>query len=189
MATSLVGRKAPLFKSAAVINGQEIIEDFSLEQFLGQKHVVLFFYPKDFSSVCQTELIAFQEKLAEFEKRHVAVVSVSTDSEQAHLAWLQLDKTQGGVKGIRFPMVADTNKTISINFGCLAADYYSKEDGTLDATGEMITHNALYLIDKDGKVRHQLVNDLSISRNIDETLRVVDALQYFELKGEIYPFN
>jgi peroxiredoxin 2/4 len=189
MATSLVGRKAPLFKATAVINGQEMIDDFSLEQYLGQKHVILFFYPKDFSFACATELHAFQEKLAEFEKRNVAVVSISTDTEQSHWAWLQLEKEQGGIKGITYPMVADTNKTIAINFGCLAADYYSKEDGTLEATGEMVAYCALYLIDKDGKVRHQLVNDLSLGRNVDEALRVVDALQYFETKGEIFHAN
>jgi peroxiredoxin 2/4 len=186
MATSLVGRKAPLFKAAAVINGQEIIEDFSLEQYLGQKYVVLFFYPKDFTLVSSNELYAFQEKLAEFEKRKVAVVSVSTDTEQSHWGWLQLDKTQGGINGINYPIVADTNKTISINFGCLAADYYSKEDGTLEATGEMVAYRAIYIIDKDGRVRHQQVNDLSLSRNADETLRVIDALQYFETKGEVH---
>jgi peroxiredoxin 2/4 len=189
MATSLVGRKAPLFKAAAVINGQEIIEDFSLEQYLGQKEVVLFFYPKNFAFVSSTELHAFQEKLAEFEKRKVAVVAVSVDTEQSHWAWIQIDKTQGGANGITYPMVADTNKTISINFGCLAADYYSKEDGTLEATGEMVAHRALYLIDKDGKVRHQQVNDLSLSRNVEEVLRIVDALQYFETKGEVSTAN
>jgi peroxiredoxin 2/4 len=189
MATSLVGRKAPLFKAAAVINGEEIVEDFSLEQYLGQKHVVLFFYPKDFSAVCPKELHAFQEKLAEFEKRNVALVAASTDTEHSHWGWLQLDKEKGGIKGITYPIIADTNKTIAINYGCLAADYYSKEDGTLDATGEMVAYRALYLIDKDGKVRHQLVNDLSLVRNVDEVLRLIDALQHFELKGEVCPAN
>jgi peroxiredoxin 2/4 len=185
MATSLVGRKAPLFKAAAVLNGEEIVEDFSLEQYLGQKHVVLFFYPKDFSFVCPTELHAFQEKLAEFEQRNVALVAASTDSEQSHWGWLQLNKEQGGIKGITYPIIADTNKTIAINFGCLAADYYSKEDGTLDATGEMVAYNALYIIDKEGRVRHQLVNDLSLGRNVNEILRMIDALHYFETKGEV----
>jgi peroxiredoxin 2/4 len=189
MATSLVGRKAPLFKAAAVINGEEIVEDFSLEQHLGQKHVVLLFYSKDFTVVCSSELHAFQEKLTEFEKRNVAVVAASTDTEQSHRGWLRLDKKEGGIKGVTYPIIADTNKTIAINFGCLSADYYSKEDGTLDATGEMVAYNALYLIDKDGKIRHQLVNDLSLGRNVNEVLRIVDALQYFETKGEISPAN
>ncbi len=186
MATSLVGRKAPLFKTAAVINGGEIIEDFSLEQHLGQKHVLLFFYPKDFSVDCTIEMHAFQEKLELFNQLNVAVVAVSTDTEQSHLSWLKLDKIDGGIKGITYPLVADTNKTVAINFGCLAADYYSKEDGSLEATGEMIAHRALYLIDKDGRVRHQLVNDSPLLRNVDEALRVANAMQYFETHGEIY---
>jgi peroxiredoxin 2/4 len=185
MATSLVGRKAPLFKALANINGREIVEDFSFEQYLGHKYVVFFFYPKDFAFTNSQELYAFQEKIAEFEKRNVVLIAASTDTEQSHHVWLQLDKEQGGIKGITYPIIADTNKTIAINYGCLAADYYSKEDGTLDATGEMIAHRALYLIDKDGIVRHQVVNDLPLGRNVDEILRVIDALQYFETKGEI----
>ena len=96
----LVGKKAPNFKAAAVINGEEIVEDFSLEQYLGKKQVILFFYPKDFTFVCPTELHAFQEKLAEFEKRDVAIVGVSTDTEQSHWGWLQVPKNHGGIQGI-----------------------------------------------------------------------------------------
>jgi peroxiredoxin 2/4 len=189
MATTLVGRNAPNFKATAIINGSDIVEDFSLEQYLGQKYVLLFFYPKDFTFVCPTELHAFQEKLAEFEKRNVAVVAASTDTEYTHWGWLQINKEDGGIKGITYPLVADTNKTIAMNYGCLAGEYYSKEDGTLGATGEMIAYRALYLIDKDGKVRHQLVNDLPLGRNVDEALRMVDALQYYETKGEVCPAN
>jgi peroxiredoxin (alkyl hydroperoxide reductase subunit C) len=111
---ALVGKKAPLFKASAVINGEEIVDNFSLEQYIGKKHVVFFFYPKDFTFVCPTELHAFQEKLGEFEKRGVAIVAC-TDTEQSHWGWLQLDKKQGGIKGITYPLVADTTKIISIN--------------------------------------------------------------------------
>jgi len=120
---SLVAKKAPEFTAAAVINGDEIVENFSLKQYLGKKHVVFFFYPKDFTFVCPTELHAFQEKLAEFEKRNVAVVACSTDTEQSHWGWLQMSKEQGGIQGITYPIVADTDKTIAANFGTLFGDY------------------------------------------------------------------
>ncbi len=186
---ALVGKKAPSFKAAAVINGEEIVEDFSLDQYLGKKHVVFFFYPKDFTFVCPTELHAFQEKLGEFEKRGVAVVGCSTDTEQSHWGWLQLDKDKGGIKGITYPIVADTTKIISINFDTLSGDYDVDDKGNLIATGEMIAFRGLFLIDKEGVVRHQLINDLPLGRNVEEALRMVDALQYFEQKGEVCPAN
>lgn len=185
----LVGKPAPAFTAQAVINGEEIIEDFSLEQYLGNKHVVLFFYPKDFTFVCPTELHAFQEKLAEFEKRNVAVVACSTDTEQSHWGWLQVPKANGGIQGITYPLVADTTKTISLNYGILFGDYDFNEDGEMTTTGPMIAFRALFLIDKEGIVRHQLVNDLPLGRNVDEALRMVDALQYFEENGEVCPAN
>src|SRR5690606_23905219 len=121
--TTLVGKKAPVFKAGAVIKGGEIVENFSLEQFIGKKHVVFFFYPKDFTFVCPTELHAFQEQLKEFEARNCAVVACSTDTEESHWGWLQMDKKNGGIKGITYPIVADTTKTISLSFGTLAGDY------------------------------------------------------------------
>jgi peroxiredoxin (alkyl hydroperoxide reductase subunit C) len=185
----LVGKPAPAFTAQAVINGEEIIEDFSLEQYLGNKHVVLFFYPKDFTFVCPTELHAFQEKLAEFEQRNVAVVACSTDTEQSHWGWLQVPKAHGGIQGITYPLVADTTKTISLNYGILFGDYDFNEDGEMTTTGPMIAFRALFVIDKEGIVRHQLVNDLPLGRNVDEALRIVDALQYFEENGEVCPAN
>jgi peroxiredoxin (alkyl hydroperoxide reductase subunit C) len=187
--SSLVGKKAPSFKASAVINGEEIVENFSLEQYLGKKHVIFFFYPKDFTFVCPTELHAFQEKLTEFEKRNVAIVGCSTDTEQSHWGWLQVDKKNGGIKGITYPIVADTTKIISLNYGTLSGDYDVDDAGSLVATGPMIAFRGLYLIDKTGVVRHQLINDLPLGRNTDEALRMVDALQYFEEKGEVCPAN
>ncbi len=186
---ALVGKKAPSFKASAVINGEEIVEDFSLDQYLGKKHVVFFFYPKDFTFVCPTELHAFQEKLAEFESRGCAVVGCSTDTEQSHWGWLQLDKKQGGIKGVTYPIVADTTKVISLNFDTLFGDYDVNDNGDIIATGPMIAFRGLFLIDKEGTVRHQLINDLPLGRNVDEALRMVDALQYFETKGEVCPAN
>ena len=185
----LVGRKAPQFKAAAVLNGTEIVEEFSLDQYLGKKHVVLFFYPKDFTFVCPSELHAFQEAAAEFESRNVAVVAVSTDTEQSHWGWLQMEKNDGGIKGVKYPVVADTNKTISKNYDVLTGDYFYNDNDQLEATGELIAYRGLFLIDKEGIVRHQLVNDLPLGRNVDEALRMVDALQFFEENGEVCPAN
>lgn len=185
----LVGKAAPLFNAQAVINGEEIVDDFSLEQFLGKKHVLLFFYPKDFTFVCPTELHAFQEKLAEFEKRNVAVIACSTDTEQSHWGWLQVPKDHGGIKGITYPIIADTTKTISLNYGILDGDYDYNEDGELIATGSMVAFRAVFLIDKEGIVQHQLVNSDALGRSVDEALRVVDALQYSEEHGQVCPAN
>ena len=185
----LVGRKAPAFTAKAVINGEEIVDDFSLKQYLGKKHVILFFYPKDFTFVCPTELHAFQEKLAEFDKRNTAVVACSTDTEQSHWGWLQLPKDKGGIAGITYPIVADTNKTISANFDVLNGKYFYDENDEMQATDELIAYRSLFLIDKDGIVKHQLVNDIPLGRNIDEALRVIDALQFYETKGEVCPAN
>ena len=184
----LVGKKAPEFKAQAVVNGGEFVDNFSLEQFNG-KHVILFFYPKDFTFVCPTELHAFQDKLAEFEDRNTVVVAVSTDSEQSHWGWLQIPKNQGGIKGITYPLVADTNKTIATNYDVLAGDYFYDENDMLQAQGELIAYRGLFLIDKEGIVRHQVVNDLPLGRNVNEALRMIDALQFVEENGEVCPAN
>lgn len=151
--------------------------------------MIFFFYPKDFTFVCPTELHAFQEKLAEFEKRNVAVVACSTDTEQSHWGWLQVPKAQGGIQGVKYPIVADTTKTISMNFDALFGEYEVDENNQLVANGPMIAFRALYLIDKNGVVRHQLINDLPLGRNVEEALRVVDALQFNEENGEVCPAN
>lgn len=186
---ALVGKKAPSFKAQAVVNGGEIVADFSLDQYLGKKHVIFFFYPKDFTFVCPTELHAFQEKLAEFEKRNVAVVACSTDTEQSHWGWLQMPKDRGGIQGVKYPVVADTTKTISASFEVMAGGYKTGANGELTADGPMIAFRGLYLIDRNGIVRHQLVNDFPLGRNVDEALRMVDALQFFEANGEVCPAN
>ena len=185
----LVGKKAPSFKASAVVNGGTIVNDFSLDQYLGKKYVLLFFYPKDFTFVCPTELHAFQEKLAEFEKRNTVVVACSTDTEQSHWGWLQMDKKHGGIKGITYPVIADTTKTIAANYDVLTGEYYTNDEGELCATNSMISYRGLFLIDKAGLVRHQLVNDLPLGRNVDEAIRVVDALQFNEHNGEVCPAN
>lgn len=186
---TLVGRKAPHFSAPAVLDGGEIVENFSLDQFIGKKYVVFFFYPKDFTFVCPTELHAFQEKMAEFEKRDVAVVACSTDTAESHYSWLQMARENGGIKGVKYPVIADADKTISTNYGVLAGEYDYNENGELIADGPMIAYRGLFLIDKEGTVHHQLVNNFPLGRNVDEAIRMVDALRHFEAKGEVCPAN
>ncbi|MES2588523.1 MAG: peroxiredoxin [Bacteroidota bacterium] len=185
----LVGKKAPSFKAAAVINGLEIVKDFSLDQYIGKNHVVFFFYPKDFTFVCPSELHAFQAKLAQFEERGVKLVACSTDTEESHWAWLQTPKNKGGIEGVKYPIVADTSKTISEAFGVLDGSYDYDMDGNLVATGDMIAYRGLFLINKEGVVMHQVVNFFPLGRSVDETLRMVDALQFNEENGEVCPAN
>ena len=187
---SLVGRKAPVFNTAAVINGEEIVENFSLTQYLGKSHVIFFFYPLDFTFVCPTEILAFQEKLSEFKKLGTEVVGCSVDSKHTHWAWLQTPKDKGGIQGVVYPLVADLSKTIAMNYGVLAGDYEFDEEGNHAFTGgDAVAYRGLFLIDKDGVVRHELINDLPLGRNVDEALRMVKALQHLEKHGEVCPAN
>ena len=186
---TLIGKKAPGFTAAAVVKGNQIVEDFSLEQFVGKQEVVFFFYPLDFTFVCPTELLSFQEKLAEFEKRNVAVVGCSVDSEYSHFAWLNTEKNKGGIKGVTYPLVADLSKTIAENYGVLASEYDYDEEGNATSSGAPVAYRGLFLIDKRGTVRHSVVNDLPLGRSVDEAIRMVDALQHFEENGEVCPAN
>lgn len=185
----LVGKKAPSFSEKAVINGSDIIESFSLEQFKGKKYVVFYFYPEDFTFVCPTEILAFQEKIKEFESRDTVVVGCSTDSANAHWTWLQTEQKNGGIKGVKYPLVSDISKTIAENYDVLAGEYdYDEEDNAV-FVGDARAYRGLFLIDKEGTVRHQLVNDMPLGRNVDEVLRMIDALQFHEENGEVCPAN
>ncbi|WP_298064674.1 peroxiredoxin [uncultured Rikenella sp.] len=185
----LVGRKAPIFNAAAVVNGGEIVQEFSLEQYLGEKYVLFFFYPADFSAVCPIELLAFQELAEEFDKRNVAVVGCSGDSHFVHQKFLSTPVNQGGIEGVKYPLVADPSKTIMQNYDVLAGDYLYNEEGEVTFQGAAMAYRASFLIDKEGIVRHELVNDLPLSRSTEETLRMIDALQHFEEYGEACPIN
>jgi peroxiredoxin (alkyl hydroperoxide reductase subunit C) len=185
----LVGGLAPSFKANAIVNGGESVQDFSLDQFLNKKYIVLFFYPKDFTFVCPSELHAFQTKLAEFEKRNCVVVGCSTDTAETHWGWLQVPKEKGGIKGITYPLIADSDKLISDAYDVLNGEYDYNEEGELVATGSMIAYRGLFLIDKEGVVQHQLVNNLPLGRNVDEAIRILDALQFHESHGEVCPAN
>lgn len=185
----LVGKKAPYFNAKAVVNGGEIVEDFSLSQFVGEKYVVFFFYPADFTFVCPTELIAFEEKAAEFAALNTVVVGASTDSEFSHWKWLQTPQNQGGIQGVKYPLVVDQSLNISKAYDVLIGSDEYDEEGDLIFVGEPKAYRGLFLIDKAGVVRHQLVNDLPLGRNVDEVLRLIDALQFTEEYGEVCPAN
>jgi peroxiredoxin 2/4 len=186
---TLIRKKAPHFTANAVINGNDIVSGFSLDQYVGKKEVIFFFYPLDFTFVCPTELLAFQEKLAEFEKRGVAVVACSVDSKYSHWAWLNTGLKDGGIKGVKYPVVSDITKTIAYNYGVLAGDYDYDENGNLVFDGDAFALRGLFLIDKKGMVRHSVINDAPLGRSVDEALRMVDALHHFEEYGEVCPAN
>jgi peroxiredoxin (alkyl hydroperoxide reductase subunit C) len=143
----------------------------------------------DFTFVCPTEIIAFQDKIEEFEKRGVAVVGCSVDSEFSHWAWLNTERNQGGIKGVKFPLVADFSKTISMNYDVLAGEYAYNENDVVAFKGAPVAYRGLFLIDKEGVVRHSLVNDLPLGRNVNEALRMVDSLKHVEEYGEVCPAN
>lgn len=169
----LVGRPAPNFKADAVVNGD--FDEIQLSNYKNKKYVVLFFYPLDFTFVCPTELHAFQAKLEEFRKRDAEVIGCSVDSKFSHWAWLNTAKDKGGIQGVTYPLVSDLNKTIARDYDVLA-------DGG-------VAYRGLFLIDKQGLVRHQIVNDLPLGRSVDEALRMLEALIHVEKHGEVCPAN
>jgi peroxiredoxin 2/4 len=185
----LIGKKAPTFRAPAVINGGEMVDNFSLEQYIGKKYVVFYFYPADFTFVCPTEILAFQKQLPEFEKRNVAVVGCSVDSQFSHWKWLTTDKREGGIKGVTYPLVVDQTKTISKAYDVLAGNYERTEDGELTFVGTPMSYRGLFLIDLNGIVQHQVVNNFPLGRSIKEVLRMVDALQFTEKHGEVCPVD
>jgi len=168
----LVTKEAPDFTATAVMSDNSFNETFKLSDYRG-KYVVLFFYPLDFTFVCPSELIAFDHRIGEFEKRGVQVIGCSVDSHFSHVAWRQTAIENGGIGPVKYPLVADLTKDI-------ARDYDVLFDSAVALRGS-------FLIDKDGIVRHQVVNDLPLGRNIDEMLRMVDALQFTEEHGEVCP--
>jgi peroxiredoxin (alkyl hydroperoxide reductase subunit C) len=169
----LVGKDAPDFSAVAVMGNNEINESFNLKSHIDGKAAVIFFYPLDFTFVCPSELIAFDHRLAEFKKRGVEVIGVSIDSQFTHLAWKNTPVNKGGIGQVGYPLVADIKHEI-----CKAYD--------VEADGG-VAYRGSFLIDKAGVVRHQVVNDLPLGRDIDEMLRMVDALQFHEEHGEVCP--
>lgn len=170
----LVQKPAPDFQADACLDGKFI--NVKLSDYKGKSYVLLYFYPLDFTFVCPTEIIAFADKLAEFKKRKVEVLGVSVDSKFSHYAWLNTPRNKGGLGKLGYPLVADLTKKIAADYDVLTGD------GAVALRG-------LFLIDKQGIVRHQVVNDLPLGRSVDEAIRMVDALQFFEANGEVCPAN
>jgi len=168
-----VCKPAPDFTATAVVDGQ--FKEVSLSDYRG-KYVVLFFYPLDFTFVCPTEIIAFSDRIKDFEERNVQVLGASIDSQFSHLAWIRQPRKEGGLGQMNFPLIADITKQISADYGVL-----------LEEAG--VALRGLFLIDQDGIGRHMLVNDLPLGRSTDEVLRMIDALHYFEENGEVCPAN
>ena len=170
----LVTRQAPDFTSSAVLGNGEIVDNFNFKKHIEGKAAVLFFYPLDFTFVCPSELIAFDHRYEEFKKRGIEVVGVSIDSEFTHNAWRNTPTENGGIGAVKYALAADVKHEIAKAYG-------------IEHPEEGVALRASFLIDKNGVVRHQIVNDLPLGRNIDEMLRMVDALQFHEEHGEVCP--
>ncbi len=169
----LVTNKAPDFTATTVMGNNEIKEDFNLYENFGENGTVLFFYPLDFTFVCPSEIIAFDKRLDEFTSRGINVIGVSIDSQFSHFAWKNTAVNEGGIGQVRFPLVADLTKQISRDYDVLF--------------DESVALRGSFLIDKDGTVRHAVINDLPLGRNIDEMIRMVDTMLYTNEHGEVCP--
>ena len=170
----LVGRPAPDFTAAAVTGSGEIVDNYNLRDAIKGKKAVVFFYPLDFTFVCPSELIAFDHRYADFQARGVEVIAVSIDSQFSHNAWRNTDINDGGIGPVKYSLVADIKHEI-----CQAYDVEHPDDG--------VAFRGSFLIDEEGVVRHQVVNDLPLGRNIDEMLRMIDALAFHQEYGEVCP--
>ena len=185
----LVTKLAPEFKTQAVMPDNSI-QEVSLSDYKGKK-VVLFFYPLDFTFVCPTELLAFDKRLADFESRQTQVLGCSVDSRWAHLAWKNTDINNGGIGKVNYPLLQDLDKSIARNYDVLvgATDAYVETGDSAENTtvGGGVALRGSFLIDEDGVIRHAVINDLPLGRNIDEMLRMIDALSYHQKHGEVCP--
>ena len=189
--TVLVGKQAPDFTATAVMENNEINENFNLTKHLNGKIGVLFFYPLDFTFVCPTELLAFDKRLGEFESRGVQVLGCSVDSRWSHLAWKNTDVNNGGIGNVKYPLLQDLDKSIARDYDVLvgATEAYVETEDSAENTsvGGAVALRGSFLIDEDGIVRHAVLNDLPLGRNIDEMLRMVDALTHHQKHGEVCP--
>lgn len=169
----LVTKKAPDFTATAVLGDGTIVDDFNLYKNFGRNGTVLYFYPLDFTFVCPSEIIAFDHRIGEFESRGINVIGVSVDSQYSHFAWRETPIANGGIGKIRYPLVADITKNIARSYDVLL--------------NESVALRGSFLIDKDGTIRHAVINDLPLGRNIDEMLRMVDAMLFTNEHGEVCP--
>ena len=188
---SLVGKKFPNITVDAISEmGDNLRINVLDEATENNQKVLLFWYPKDFTFVCPTELHAFQEVLAEFKKRNTIVIGASCDTNEVHFAWLNTPKNNGGIEGVTYPILADTTRNLAAELGIL--DIEMEYDETFDGellVGSNVTYRATYLIDEDGKIFHESVNDMPLGRNVNEYLRLVDAYTHVQIKGEVCPAN
>lgn len=189
---SLVGKKFPSIAVDAISEmGDNLKINIFEEATLKNKKVLLFWYPKDFTFVCPTELHAFQDALPEFEKRNTLVIGASCDTNEVHFAWLNTAKNNGGIEGVTYPILADTNRNLSTILDILDIESieYNEETNSDIVTGSNVTYRATFLIDETGKIFHESVNDMPLGRNVNEYLRMVDAYTHIQVKGEVCPAN
>jgi len=189
---SLVGKKFPSIEVDAIDQMGDYLSINIFEKAVTEKKkVLLFWYPKDFTFVCPTELHAFQAALGEFEKRNTLVIGASCDTNEVHFAWLNTAKDNGGIEGVTYPILADTNRNLANILGILdiTGSEYNDETDTVVLTGSNVTYRATYLVDEDGKIFHESVNDMPLGRNVNEYLRLVDAYTHVQEKGEVCPAN
>ena len=189
---SLVGKKFPSIAVDAISEMGDNLKINIFEEAVNKnKKVLLFWYPKDFTFVCPTELHAFQAALGEFEKRNTIVIGASCDTNEVHFAWLNTAKDNGGIEGVTYPLLADTNRNLSNILGILdiEASTYNEETDTLLVEGSNVTYRATYLVDETGKIFHESVNDMPLGRNVTEYLRLIDAYTHVQTKGEVCPAN
>ena len=189
---ALVGRKFPNLEVNAMNEMGDTFKINVLEEAQkNAKKVLLFWYPKDFTFVCPTELHAFQEAMAEFEKRNVMVIGASCDTPEVHFAWLNTPKDNGGIEGVTYPILADSNRNLANQLGILDImnETYNEETGTYTVEGDNVTYRATYLIDEEGTIFHESVNHMPLGRNVKEFIRLVDAYTHVQEKGEVCPAN
>ncbi|WP_179007666.1 peroxiredoxin [Winogradskyella forsetii] len=189
---ALVGRQFPNLSVNAMNDMGDTFKVNVLEEAKNNnKKVVLFWYPKDFTFVCPTELHAFQAALGEFEKRNTIVIGASCDTAEVHFAWLSTAKDNGGIEGVTYPLLADSNRNLASALGILDIfnEQYNEETGLLTVEGDNVTYRATYIIDEEGTIQHESVNNMPLGRNVKEYLRIIDALTHVQEKGEVCPAN
>ena len=187
---SFVGKKFPNISTTAIDHRGDNFELNVFEKAVNEKKkVLLFWYPKDFTFVCPTELHAFQEAKAEFEKRNTILVGASCDTAEVHFAWLNTPKNAGGIEGVEYSLIADANRNLSSVLDILDGEYIEENNGTYIIKGDNVSYRATYLIDEEGTVVHESINHMPIGRNVHEYLRIIDAYSHVQTHGEVCPAN
>ena len=189
---SYVGKQFPNLTVKAIDELGDTFELNVLEKARTEKKkVLLFWYPKDFTFVCPTELHAFQEALGEFEKRNTLVIGASCDTAEVHFAWLNTAKDNGGIEGVSYPLISDANRNLSSTLGILDAteERYNEETNVIELSGDNVTYRATYLIDEDGKVFHENINHMPLGREVSDFIRLIDAYTHVQTHGEVCPAN